>query len=315
MTSKHLAELADSMDLRFTSSEAVRGEFIALCKVNPEYASYHCIGFSEEGRPIDAVILGSGKTIVSLIAGAHSDEPVGPETLRIFIIQGLKRKNDLKDLFETYKFVIIPQINPDGEIKNLGWTKEWPNFECYLKHAFRELPGRDIEFGFPEMRKENQAVSRFIKVHAPVKLHLSLHGMGYSEGAMLLIERHWIDRTIRLRKQFKEFVNKFGLGIHDHDRKGEKGFIHIEPGFTTTPEGRAMQAFFYLKRDDETAKLFHLSSMEWVRTLGENPLCLVTELPLFLIQKKADIPEPGVPKQYMALKELTPSLSAKLRQG
>lgn len=307
-----LNALANGLTIRFGTSDFVREEIIEACQENPKYAAYRSIGFSEEGRPIDTVVLGQGEITVSLFAGAHPDEPVGPETLRIFILEGLKRKDEFTDLFEKYRFLIVPHINPDGEVKNALWTKDWPDFGAYLEHAFRELPGRDLEFGFPDMRPENQAVSDFIKKFAPVKLHLSLHGMGFSEGAMLLIERHWIGRTAELRRKFAESALAFGLGLHDHDRKGEKGFLHIEPGFATTPEGRAMQDYFIQKGEPQTAALFHLSSMEWVRTLGGDPLSLVTELPLFLIRKKADSPEPGIPKQYMALKEILPDLKAKV---
>ena len=100
-------------------------------------------------------------------------------------------------------------MNPDGEAKNQLWIKQWPSVEAYLQHAFRELPGRDLEFGFPNMRHENACVSDFLKKHAPFALHLSLHGMAFSEGAMLLIERHWIQRTQKLRTQFSDFVRIF----------------------------------------------------------------------------------------------------------
>ncbi|TDI73542.1 MAG: hypothetical protein E2O84_07060, partial [Bacteroidetes bacterium] len=44
------------------------------------------VGQSEEGRPIDGYVFGSGPQRVSLIAGAHADEPVGPDTLRRLLI-------------------------------------------------------------------------------------------------------------------------------------------------------------------------------------------------------------------------------------
>ena len=147
------------------------------------------------------------------------------------------------------------------------------------------------------MRPENVAVAEFLRAHAPFALHMSLHGMALGEGAMLLIERHWIDRTEVLRDGFAEAVAATGLGLHDHDRKGEKGFRYIGPGFTTTPEGKAMRAYFHARHDEATALLFHQSSMEFVRGLGGDPLCLVTELPLFVVAN--DEPEPGVPGAYL----------------
>lgn len=299
----------------FHTCDEVRAPIREACEQNRDISAYLHLGNSEEGRPIDAVILGNGSKHISLLAGAHSDEPVGPETLRNFILEGLRNKEALRDLFERYRFFIIPHINPDGEARNRKWIRQWPDMGAYLKHVFREPPGRDLEFGYPDMRVENRMISAFLKEHAPFHLHVSLHGMGFSEGAMLLIERHWINRSGELRKKFAAYARESGLKLHDHDRKEEKGFVYIGPGFTTTPEGRAMQAYFRSLSDEETAGKFHLSSMEYVRTLGGNPLCLVTELPLFVIGKKAENPLPGVPVAYLEFLERLPKLRLKASAG
>ena len=274
------------------------------------------IGKSEEGRSIYGAILGNGPKTISLIAGSHSDEPVGPETLRTLIsnIGTLEKKNP--ELFQQFTFLIIPHINPDGEAENWKWISDWPDLHSFIRHAYRELPGRDLEFGYPEMRVENCAVAAFIQQHAPVDLHMSLHGMAFSEGVMLLIERHWIDRTVALRESFIDFVTKQGLSLHDHDRGGEKGFEYIGPGFTTTPEGRAMNKYFMEQGDPDTAGKFHLSSMEYVRTLDGDPLCLVTELPLFRVHFADERPtQKGVPEAYLEWKNKLPLLRAKLDRG
>lgn len=312
---ERLPALLNAVQAKFRTSEDAGYLIREACDDHPDLAKFENIGVSEEGRPIDAVILGKGKQHISLIAGAHSDEPVGPETLRTFILQGLQKKHVLQDLFTEYKFFIIPHINPDGEAKNQAWITQWPNIESYVQHCFRELPGRDLEFGFPDMRQENKLVSNFLKKHVPFALHISLHGMAIAEGAMLLIEKNWIDRTTRLREDFVQAVTEAGLGLHDHDRKGEKGFRYIDPGFSTTPEGQAMRDYFRSRDDEQTASLFHDSSMEFVCKLGGNPLCLVTELPLFLIGKQIKNRPAGVPAAYLELKEKLPALKAKVNRG
>ena len=40
------------------------------------------IGESREGRSVRALVLGQGDVRVSLLAGCHADEPVGPRLLR-----------------------------------------------------------------------------------------------------------------------------------------------------------------------------------------------------------------------------------------
>jgi len=275
----------------FRTSAEVRSELEAACVGGAEFVT---LGESEEGRPIDAMVFGRGPRTVSLVAGAHADEPVGPETLRTLVA----RHAVLYSLLNRFRFVVIPHINPDGEARNRAWIEKWPDLRAYKEQVQREPPGRDIEFGYPGMRIENRLAARLWEKHAPFCLHMSLHGMAVAEGAMLLIERTWIDRTAGLRAGFQEAARNAGLGLHDHDRKGEKGFEYIGPGFTTTPRGAAMREYF--RDDPETAGKFHDSSMEQVRKLGGDPLCLVTELPLHNIENKD--PQPGVPTAYLALR-------------
>jgi len=292
---------------QFRADEECRDRLRQACESNDDIASVHVLGESEEGRPIDGYVIGHGPLTVSLIAGNHADEPVGPETLRMFILESLSRRVTNKHLFDSYRFVVIRHTNPDGASRNWRWMQAWPSLEKYLSHVDRERPGRDMEFGFPSLRVENQHISRFLGQHAPFALHMSFHGMGYSEGAMLLIERHWISRTGELRSRFVQAVTGAGLDLHDHDRKGEKGFVYIAPGFTTTPDGEAMRNHFRSLGDEEMASCFESSSMEYVRSLGGDPLCLVTELPLFVIHRDTHS-NPGEPRAYLAFKEDLPRI-------
>ncbi len=302
-----LAGLVVGEAATFRDHEAVGVSIREACAAHADVASFYVLGESEEGRSIYGVVLGEGPRRVSLIAGAHSDEPVGPETLRTFILESLRRREDFAALFEAYRFVIIPHINPDGEARNRAWMTHWPDLAAYLRHVHRELPGRDLEFGFPGMRVENRLVADFLRQYAPFGLHMSLHGMAFSEGAMLLVERHWAGRTQPLRDGFARAAHAAGLRLHDHNRKGEKGFFYIEPGFTTTPEGAAMRAYFEALGDPAMAARFHDSSMEFVRTLGGNPLCLVTELPLFVVDRH-EPHEAGHPAAYLAFQKRLPEL-------
>jgi Zinc carboxypeptidase len=281
------------------------------------------VGKSEEGRPIYGYHMGSGRVCVSLIGGSHADEPVGPDTLRRFLLTVAERmigggsgvanaadslvsETDIAELLETYSFHIIPHVNPDGEAANRVWADAWPDLVTYTRNVVREIPGRDIEFGYPDRRQENKAVSAWLSRYSPFDLHMSLHGMGFSDGTMLLIEKNWAYRTEELQAGFAAQTAAEGLTLHDHNRKGEKGFFQIAPGFTTTPEGFAMRTFFESRGDSETAGLFSDSSMEYVRGLGGDPLCLVTEMPLFLVDGMSS---PGSADAYVRFrKEYLPRL-------
>ena len=301
--------LADlSPPTSFQRADDVRARLQEACRQRPDFAVVEEIGTSEAGRPINGFVLGSGSQTVSLLAGNHSDEPVGPATLRTLILEVLADPSAFEDLLKTYRFVIVPHTNPDGEAKNGTWIDRWPDVESYIEHAFREEPGRDMEFGFPDMRQENAHVADFLRRNGPFALHMSLHGMGFSDGALLLIERHWGFRTEALQTHFRRSARAAGLGLHDRNRQGEKGFFYLGPGFNTTPEGEAMRTFFRAQKDEKTAAKFLDSSMEFVRGLGGDPLCLVTELPLFVLDE-ADT------DRYLEFRETLPDLRAKLARG
>jgi hypothetical protein len=303
------ANLAFSTSRQFF--QAISGEVMKSDEITLQE-----IGASEQGRPIHAFVIGSGATRVALLGGAHSDEPVGPQMLRLLVNHFITNEEKAHSLLQKYTFIILPHINPDGEAKNWSWIQHWPDFKSYAAYAFREKPGRDLEFGYPDMRSENRAVAEFFRSYAPFDLYINFHGMAFAEGVMLLIERHWIEQTNPLRDDFQQIAKSHNLPLHDHDRGGEKGFQYIGPGFTTTPEGRAMQHHFKELDDEETAAKFRLSSMEYVRSLGGDPLCLVTELPLFTVALKEESNKtPGFPQAYLGFKKLIPELRKRASNG
>ncbi|MFW5955196.1 MAG: M14 family zinc carboxypeptidase, partial [Rhodothermales bacterium] len=281
----------------FSTNAAFIGELETDQAKLPEHVRPTKIGESEEGRPIIGVVAGRGALRISIIAGNHADEPVGPEMARA-LIRHIFRTAGSSRLLEQCTLAVILHTNPDGEHRNRLWQSQWPSVRSYLEHVAREEPGRDLEFGFPDMRQENRVVSRFLDDFGPPDLHLSLHGMAFSEGAMLLINRHWAAHSGSLRRHFREAAAESGLQMHDHNRMGEKGFFYIEPGFWTTPEGSAMRAHFRLIHEPEMAERFRLSSMEYVERSENHPLCLVTELPLFLVSDRRNAPA-GVPATYL----------------
>lgn len=274
------------------------------------------LGKSEQGRPLNVFHFGRGETKVVLMGGAHSDEPVGPETLRLLCHIFIRYPDQFDELFSRFQFFIFPHINPDGEAVNWKWIEDWPDIKSYLTNVYREEPGRDVEFGYPSLRKENLLISSFLSEHAPFHLHLNLHGMAYSEGAMLLIDKYWMDRTQNLQNEFLQKIKALELPLHDHDRNGDKGFRYLGPGLNTTPESVAMRQHFRERGDENTARLFHMSSMEYIRSISEDPLSLITELPMFHVKQK-NLPsgKKGEPRDYLAFKEIVPKLKAHIEQG
>jgi hypothetical protein len=167
-----------------------------------------------------------------------------------------------------------------------------PHFDLieYLRHAHRELPGEDVEFGFPESisdigaRPENRAVFEWWRGdNQPFNLHVSLHGMGFAAGPWHLIDSAWSDRCELLKLRCRQNWERLGYVPHDIDRRGEKGFFRLGKGFCTRPDSKRMKQYFLKKGDERTAALFRPSSMEIIRGLGGDPLTLVSEMPLFIL--------------------------------
>ena len=202
------------------------------------------------------------------------------------------------------------------------------DFVDWLRNRRRELPGDDIEFGFPHgatdasrarddagaeaadrqtpgahgsdsspgppPRPENVAAWRFWQRGAPYDLHLSMHGMGVAAGPYFLIERSWWPRFAGAAAALSREVAEAGYTLHDAERQGEKGFHRLAPGFCSRPDSRAMRRHFLKLGDPATAARFRPSSMEAVRVLsGRDTLTLVTEMPLFILPGVGR--EPGPP--------------------
>jgi hypothetical protein len=138
--------------------------------------------------------------------------------------------------------------------------------------------------------------------------------MAIAEGAWYLVNSKEPGDTASLRESLGAFTDSCGLGFHDWDRKGEKGFFRIAPGFCTTPTSTAMKAHFENLQEPREAEKFLPSSMEYVTSLGGTPLCMVSEIPLFLVTATAgDSPTPGA--NFIEVLERLPGAIAGFESG
>jgi hypothetical protein len=283
-----LASIApDPADITFRNALAVRDHLEAQPGLHVSQ-----IGESRAGQPLFGYVAGSGPLLVSITAGCHADEPVGPMTAQA--LPALLRMH-APHLLEAFTFRVIPQINPDGADLNRGWFSDQPDFQTYLAHTVRELPGDDVEFGFsegPEARPECRAAIPFLWQAGPVVAHFSLHGMAWAEGMWFLINAPWASRCAGLMESLTALCRTEGLPLMELERNGEKGFSRIAEGFSTTPTSIAMKDHFLLLADHEMAAKFLPSSMEMAMKTGDDPLCMVSELPLFLLDVPPSLEDP-----------------------
>ncbi len=280
------------------------------------------IGLSRDGKPIRAHRFGGGTQRVSLLGGCHADEPVGPRLL-LRLCRYLSELPEDDPLMAEYEWWIVPHINPDGAERNRCWQSKCEDeFELvnYLSNRLRELPGDDIEFGFPrgpddtEARPENAAVYEWWEqAGGDFSLHVSLHGMGFAAGPWFLIEAEWKDRCRELKKQCVTRVEQLGYALHDVERNGEKGFFRLGRGFCTRPDSKYMRRHFLDLGDEQTAALFRPSSMETIRAFGGDPLTLVSEMPLFVtpgVGEQLGPPDPVAEDWKNRIEEWTAQLKA-----
>lgn len=258
---------------------------------SPPVSGGECIGLSREKREILGYRLGSGPQRVSLIAGCHADEPVGALFLR-HLSAYLLSLPEHDPLLKNYEWWIVPHLNPDGEQRNSEWfskSSEAAVLASYLRFAVRELPGEDIEFGFPRgmddtaARPENRCLYRWwSEADGVFHCHGSLHSMHVAAGPWFLLEPSWSKRSEKLMARCREAVLAGGYRLHDVERNGEKGFHRIAEGFCTRPDSAKMAQFFIAQGDMETASKFRPSSMETIRSLGGDAFTFVTEMPYFI---------------------------------
>ena len=114
-------------------------------------------------------------------------------------------------------------------------------------------------------------------------------------GPWFLLDAAWLDRTATFQEALSRQVEGMGYALHDVERHGEKGFHRVARGFCTRPDSVSMARYFLDRSDPETAARFRPSSMEFARSLGGDPLTLVSELPFFILKGMGDTIEPTDP--------------------
>lgn len=296
-------------------------ELIAGENIEPSSAIE--LGRTRNGRPLIGYRFGRGPTRISLIAGCHADEPVGPRFLNA-LIRHLSQAHPSSSILSEFEWWIVPNANPDGAEQNRAWFDGDPDrydLAAYLRHVVRELPGDDVEFSFPRAagddgaRPENRALFQWWQTaEAPFDLHVSLHGMAFGGGPWFLVDPAWAMRCEAIKNNCRAAARRMGYALHDVQRGGEKGFARIEKGFCTRPDSEAMAAYFNKLGDANTAEKFRPSSMETIRSYGGDPLTLVTEIPLFILPGVGDTIEPADPVAESWRKKIT-DWQSRIRNG
>ena len=258
----------------------------------PAHCTITAIGTSAEGRPLRGVTCGPATLpLVSIVAGAHPDEPAGP----VAALQLLHTWHH-HPLATSVRLAVVPVMDVDGIQAQRHWLTPWNgavDLERYLQHRLRRLPGEDREFAWPgapwggTVLPECAAAAHFLDAQGPAIAHLSLHGMFAARGPWYLLDRLAL-RDHQLWQDLRTIASNHHLPLHEFFRHGDKGFRRCGRGFCTTPSGPAMRRHFLSLDDSATANGFGFGSMDAAQARARcygapPPLIGISEFPLLLL--------------------------------
>ena len=274
---------------RFRTSAEVFDEIRAACEANPDLAQFETIGHSEGGRPIAGVTLGYGPRTVTLVAGAHADEPVGPETLRTLVLEGLARARVWEPRGAGWRTcssgsrsasspTSTPTARPatrrgsrrgdaDRPAQTLGHFPAWAPPRAAGPRRRVRVPGDAAR----ERRREPVPVPRT----SPVALHASLARDGVFGGGRCSSSRKTgstAPPSAASRTASSGRRPRPGSGSTTTTGVPRRGSATAAPGFWTTPEGSGDAG--PLLRPGGTQRRpsrFFLSSMETAVLTGRTP--------------------------------------------
>jgi len=151
----------------------------------PALARLETVGASAEGRPIELLTVGNGRTPVLLVGVPHPNEPIGTLTIE-FLCRLLCEDADVRARLDA-TIHAIKVADPDGFVLNEGWFKGGFSPLRYALHYYRPPHREQVEWSFPVEYKtlrfttpapETAAVMRVMERVRP-RFFYSLHNAGF----------------------------------------------------------------------------------------------------------------------------------------
>lgn len=243
------------------------------------------IGLSREGRPIYSIEFGRGEKKVVAVGGAHANEPTGTVTL-LHLAKELS-KPEQSHHFKEYKFFFIPQLDPDGAVKNWEWMKRPYSYKNYERFYYRNNnPEVDVENGIPvssdqTVIPEIKAFKTWIDYISPIDYYITLHTTHVTGGAVFCV------KTCDMKKYLDPVIEFLTHRCREHklemcnvDIYGKYGIKVIAPGFLTSSSLKEVQELF--KENPERLKKIKMTTIQYARERCGAKLSLVAELPFII---------------------------------
>ena len=290
----------------FLTLEELRESSRRLVLEFPEVARLETVGASAEGRPIELLTVGHGRTPALFLGVPHPNEPIGTLTLE-FLCRLLCEDAELRARLDATVYA-IKVADPDGLVLNEGWFKGAFSPLRYALDYYRPPHREQVEWSFPiEYRTlrfttpspETAAVMRVMERVRP-RFFYSLHNAGFC-GVYFYVSHE----RPALFAALHRLVASQGLPLH----RGEPEVPYLR---TLAPAVYALfgidETYEYLARTlgEDPAPLIEAgtSSDDWLRRVSD-AFSLVCELPYYTAPGLEDTSAAGVSRRAAALAGLS----------
>jgi protein MpaA len=143
-------------------------------------------GISNQGRPIEVIVLGQGETVSLILASIHGDETAGTGLIWRLLLYLQQHPR----LLEGRQVVLIPLANPDGAVRKSRYNGHGVDLNRNFETANRINSSRHGFYGFSQ--PESRIIAHLMHQYQPdrvLSLHQPLYCIDY-DGPALDIARH-----------------------------------------------------------------------------------------------------------------------------
>ena len=163
----------------YHGQEEIRASLLQLARQNPNLVHFHTLGYSEQGRNIDYVVVSHGEPeslpAIYINGTHHGDEKASTEGV-LGLIDYLVKSRQLpvvRELLSNYAIYLQPLVNPDGHAANRRFDAR--GLDPNRDYAY---PGRRDQDSFktPAIRLVRDLTNR-VRFRAALALHSGMEGV------------------------------------------------------------------------------------------------------------------------------------------
>nr|ATU82441.1 venom M14 protease [Lethocerus distinctifemur] len=224
---------------RYNTQEEIVEYVEYLSRVHPHLASSETIGYTAEGRPIQALRVSSDpsamKPAILIDAGIHAREWVAPAVALYLMYQLVENYRNNKALVDKLDWYVIPLLNPDGYAYSMTEDRFWRknranttdprckgvdlnrNFDVYFGGlGTSDYPCDETYVGTgPFSEPESRALRDYALRHKNrIQLYITLHSYGqyflYPWGFGDVLPKDWQDLDKLARVAEKALSSVYG---------------------------------------------------------------------------------------------------------